>query len=485
MNSYEKYTRDIAVTGLTNIVIVLRGLILLPLLSKTLGAYGYGIWAQIAVTLFLIACISTLNLPGSLARFLAAEKDREAIREGFFSVLIAGVGFSLLIALVLFLLSRTLAASLLHDPSMVNIVQLTALIVPFWAMETVYLGFFRTFREMKRYSVLLISRNIIELALISYLVLSGYGILGAVISLLIARVVVDAIMLFIIISRIGIEWPRFARLRQFLGFGLPLIPGMLASWVTSSSDRYVIGILLGITQVGIYAAGYSIGYVITYFMTPIAIVLFPTLSRLYDENRLEEVKTHLTYSLKYFLMLAIPSVFGLAVLAKPLLNVLSTPEFVTEGSRVVPLIAISYTLFGVYVIFHQVFIITKKTKLMGILWLLPTVLNPTLNIILLPRFGVPAAAAVTLISYMLIAGTTAITSTRYLKFKVEWIFILKSIIASAVMSAVLWGLHPSGAVSVALVIGLGGLIYFVVLFLAKGFTRGEVGFFRGMFQKRD
>jgi O-antigen/teichoic acid export membrane protein len=483
MNSYHKYTKDIVITGMTNVVIVLRGLVLLPLLSKTLGAYGYGIWAQVTVTLFLIACISTLNLPGSLARFLAAEKDREAIREGFFSVLIAGVGFSLLIALVLFMLSRTFAASLLHDPSAVNIAQLTALVVPFWAMETVYLGFFRAFREMKRYSVLLISRNFIEMGLISYLVLSGYGIFGAVLSLLVARVVVDAFMLFIIIGRIGIKWPRFSRLRQFLNFGVPLIPGMLASWVTSSSDRYIIGILLGVTPVGIYAAGYSIGYVITYFTAPLAMVLLPTLSRLYDENRLEEVKTYLAYSLKYFLMLAIPSVFGLVALAKPLLNVLSTPEFVPEGSVVIPFIAVSYTLFGVYVIFSQVLILVNQTRILGISWGLAALLNLALNIIFVPKFGVIAAAASTLLCYTLVAGVTVFVSTKCLRFSLTPTFILKSIVASSVMAAILWLINPVGVVSVVLAIGLSSIIYIVVLLLGRGFAKNELSFFRQLFRK--
>lgn len=484
MNSYEKYTRDIAVTGLANIVIVLRGLVLLPIISKTLGAYGYGIWAQVMVTLGLIAYISTLNLPAALSRFLAAEKNRDVIREGFFSVLVTGLGFSLLIGLVLFLVSRIFAASLLHDPGSFRIVQLTALIVPFWAMEAIYLGFFRAFRKMKTYSFMLIARNFIELALISYFIFSGYGVFGAVLSLLIARVVVDATMLFLIINRIGVKWPRFSRLRPYFSFGIPMIPGMLASWVINSSDRYVIGILLGVTPVGIYAAGYGIGYVIMSFAAPLAVVMLPTLSRLYDENRIEEVKTHLSYSLKYFLILAIPSVFGLTVLARPLLKVLSTPEFVPEGSLVLPLIALSYLLMGTYINFSQVHLLTKRTKILGILWGGAALLNLILNVILVPLFGVTAAAAATLFCYTLVTVVTIRTATQYLKFSIIPAFILKSLIASAAMSAVIWLINPNGVVNVALVIGLGGMIYFAVLLLERGFSWDEIRFFRGLL-KRD
>lgn len=483
MNSYQKYTKDIVVIGITNIVIALRGLILLPIISKMLGASGYGIWAQVMVTLLLIESIATLNLPASLARFLAAEKGKGKIKEGFLSVIIAVFCWSLFIALILFLVSKPFASALLHDPGLLQIVHLAALIVPFWAIEIVCLGFFRAFREMKTYSLLLISRNLVEVALIAYLVLSGRGVFGAVVSLLIARVMVDAVMLSIIIRRIGVKWPNFSPLRPYLSFGVPMIPGLLSSWVTSSSDRYVIGIFLGVTSVGIYSAGYSLGCIISFFIAPLAFVLLPTLSRLYDENRMTEVKIHLTYSLKYFLMLAIPSVCGLSVLAKPLIHSLTTLEFVPIGSLVVPFIAISYLLFGVYVVYSQVFILIKKTRIIGILWGGAALLNLALNIIFVPRFGILAAAGTTLVCYILVVGITIFISVKHIKFSLAWAFILKSIIASAAMSLIIWKLNPIGIINLLWVIGLGVVIYFVILFLEKGFRRNEIRFFRQLFQR--
>lgn len=483
MNSYQKYTKDIVIIGITNIVIALRGLILLPIISKMLGASGYGIWTQVMVTLLLIESIATLNLPASLARFLAAEKEKGKIKEGFLSAIIAVLCWSLFIALILFLVSKPFASALLHDPGLHYVVYLTALIVPFWAIETVCLGFFRAFRQMKTYSLILILRNVLEVALIAYLVLSGRGVFGAVIALLIARVMVDAIMLSIIIRRIGVKWPNFSPLRPYLNFGVPMIPGLLSSWVTSASDRYVIGIFLGVTSVGIYSAGYSIGSILSFFIAPLAFVLLPTLSRLYDKDRITEVKIHLTYSLKYFLMLAIPSVCGLSVLAKPLIHSLTTLEFVPTGSLVVPFVAASYLLFGIYVVYSQVFTLVKKTRIIGILWGGAALLNLTLNIIFVPRFGILAAAGTTLVCYILVAGITIFISVKHIKFSLAWAFILKSIVASAAMSLIIWKLNPIGMINILWVTGVGTVIYFVILFLEKGFGRNEIRFFRQLFQR--
>ena len=84
--SYQKFGRDIGLVALVNILVALSGLILLPVLTKTLGAYDYGLWVQAQVTLGLVMNIVHLGVPIALSRFLAAEKDKNRIRTGFYSV---------------------------------------------------------------------------------------------------------------------------------------------------------------------------------------------------------------------------------------------------------------------------------------------------------------------------------------------------------------------------------------------------------------
>ena len=480
---YKKYTQDIGLIAITQAVIALRGLIILPIITKTLSASGYGIWAQAIVTASLILPISSLLLSSALLRFLAAEKTRQKIRDGFFSVAISILCWSSFIALIMFLLADPIANTLFKDADATQIVKIIALIIPIQAVDAVCLDFFRTFRQMKTYSILRISKNIGEVGLIAYLVLSGFGVFGALIAVLAVGTFLDIIMLGMIASRVGIRWPSFSNVKAYLNFSLPLIPSSLSSWATSSSDRYVIGFFMGVAPIGVYSAGYHLGWLTTLFIGPFAVVLAVALSKLYDEERMGEVKTHLSYSLKYFLMLAIPSAFGLSVLAKPLLLTLATSEFVPMGSLVIPIVALSGLLFGVYVIFSHILWLTKRTKIVGILWGAAALLNLALNIIFVPRFGVLAAAATTLVSYSLVAGITIFISSKHLRFDTHGVFLLKSVVASLVMSVVIWQLNPVGWVNILWVIGLGALIYFTVLFLAKGFSLNEIRFFRHLFQR--
>lgn len=100
-------------------------------------------------------------------------------------------------------------------------------------------------------------------------------------------------------------------------------------------------------DVGIYTAACGLGNMIYHFLTALGIILFPTVSKSYDDGEIAKTRTYLRYSMKYLMALSIPGAFGLSVLAAPLLRMLTTPEF-TSGNAVVPFI-----VFGLVILaFH-------------------------------------------------------------------------------------------------------------------------------------
>lgn len=115
---------------------------------------------------------------------------------------------------------------------------------------------------MKKYSSFLLIQTCLNIALVVRFVSSGHGIAGAAMGILVSRFLVFLIMVSLIVSEIGIKIPKFTNLRDYIVFGLPTIPGNLSRWVVNSSDRYVIGILLGTAFVGYYSPGYTLGYAI-------------------------------------------------------------------------------------------------------------------------------------------------------------------------------------------------------------------------------
>ena len=141
---YQKFTKDVIIVGVAQLIVLLRGLILLPFIAKLLGAAAYGTWAQVHVTLCLISTVSSLGIGFAFLRFFDGETDKEKIRQGFFSILIVAFGWSCLIAIVFFLVAAPLAESFFDGRESTGLVRLLAIILSFYTIHSLFLFLFCT-----------------------------------------------------------------------------------------------------------------------------------------------------------------------------------------------------------------------------------------------------------------------------------------------------------------------------------------------------
>ncbi|KAF5086813.1 hypothetical protein DSECCO2_54620 [anaerobic digester metagenome] len=478
MSEYKLFVQRIGLVGITNILVALSGLILLPIITKSFSASDYGVWVQITTTIALLPNVATLGLPYTMIRFLSAEKDLEKIKEGFYSIAGVVLASTAVISLVLLLFSKSIAVSLFNGNT--NTAMLLVPIIFLACMNAFLLNYFRTFQQMKRYSVFLLIQTYLGLFIVSYFAFIGYTITQAALGLLIANAVTFVLMLVFIVSRIGFKIPKFHNLREYLSFGLPTIPGNLSYWIVDSSDRYVIGILLGTTFVGYYSPGYILGNIIIMILSPFSLLLPAVLPKYYEANEMGQVQIFLKYSMKFFFLIAIPSAFGLSALSKPILMVITTQAIAMNGYMITPFIALSALLYGVYGIVSNILVLEKKTKVVGIVWIVAAILNLALNIILVPKFGIMGAAAVTLLAYVVAFFITVIYTNRYFTFDFDRVFIVKSTIASALMSMVIFAINPQGILNIIITVIICSGIYFGLLVALKGIKKEEVQFFRNM-----
>lgn len=478
MKEYKLFVQKIGLVGLTNILVAISSIILLPILTKCFSTSDYGIWVQINTTVTLIPYIATLGLPYTMVRFLSAEKDKEKIKEGFYSIASIVLVSTLIVSLLLFLFSKDIAFALFNGDT--NIFILVSIIVLFACLNALLLNFFRTFQQMKRYSVFLLIQTYLGLILASYLAINGFTIYIVSLGLLIANLVTFLIMILFIVYNIGFKIPNFSNIREYLSFGIPTIPGNLSYWIVDSSDRYVIGILLGTTFVGYYNPGYTLGNIITMILAPFSLLLPSVLPEYYEKDDTKKVNVFLRYSLKYFLLIAIPSAFGLSILSKPILMILTTPEIAANGYIITPFIAASAIMFGIYGIISNIFVLEKKTKFIGTLWIIAAISNLILNIILVPYLGIIGAAAVTLVAYVLALGLSLFYSLKLFKFDFDIYSVLKSIISSIIMSFAIILISPDGILNIIISIVVGFIIYSISLISIKGIEKNEIYFFKNL-----
>jgi len=473
MNKYTIFARRIGLVGATQTITSLRGIITLPILTKTLGASGYGILAQILITIGLLMPFINLGLGASLVRFLPSKTKKE-MAQGIFTALFAIFISGLIFSTLLFFSSAFLADFLIKDTTAVLIIQIASIFIIIQALETVASNSFRIFGQIKRYSIVMLSKTFLEVCLIAAFVLSGYGVIGVIFALTISEIAFLIIILINIVSYAGFASPNLSLLRPYLAFALPMIPLGIFETIVASSDRYVIGIFKGASSVGVYSAAYSLGVIACMVGPFIIFILGPTIANLYDKMEMRSVKGHLALSLRYYLMISIPSAFGLSILAKPLLTNLTTEEFVLMGIYIVPIVASGIIFYGLYGLFAEVLKLSKQTKIITIAIGIAGIVNLVLNFIVIQYWGVIGAAFTTLIAYVVATAILFYKSRQCVKFDINPKFIVKSILSSGVMVLVIWALKPTSTWNIILAITIGIIVYFFVLFILKGFEKQEI-----------
>jgi len=467
--------RDIGIVGLANIGNSLSGILLLPLLTRTLGLQEYGLYVQFIVTISLVMAFATLGLPYATVRFLSGEKDKRQIQDDVYSTLTFIALFGAAVGII-FLILAGFTSKILFD-GFTNIVYILSILIPVECVLSSLVNLLRAFQETKKYAIISLIKTYVELVAIYIVVINGYGIIYVALSIFIFRAALLIILIAGIIRTVGVCWPRFSRIREYLSFGLPTVPGGLAAWIVGSSDRYLIGILLGTTYVGYYNPAYSLGSMIIMLMTPINFVLVSVLAKHYDDNRMDLVQSIFKYSLKYFLILAIPASLGISLLSKPLLEMLSTKDIARESYMVTPLIAFGMLLFssGAGIINFSLYL-AKKTKILMINWILAASVNLALNLVFIPKWGIIGAALATALAYAIGFIYSIYFSTKYFKLSFDAFSLIKIVISSVIMAFFIIIFYPSSPCHVILVIAISIFIYFISLIAIKGICAEEISF---------
>lgn len=459
-----------------NIAMLFLGMLQLPILTKALGASQYGVWSLIITVFSLLTPFTTLAFSMSIVRFLAAEKDANKVREDFFSacllVLLSGIIFSL----VFFFLSGFIATYLLKNASLSSYFKLSSVLLLLYTMFPVLLAFFRMVGKIGIYNLLNVGLMALQVGLVVLFLSSGYGLKGAIWAAIISATTLNIIAVSIIFKQIGFARPRFSRIKVYLKWGIPLTPNSAIAWIISASDRYIVNYFMGVSAAGIYNAADLMGGYAALALSPVSIVLFPRISKSYDEGKLDECRDYFKYSFKYLMMFSIPSAVGLSLLAKPLLRILTTPVFLI-GSPLVALAALGALASCLYQTLVYIIYLVGKTQIEIRLLTIAAVLNIMLNIILIPSIGIIGAEVASIIAYTVLGGLSLMVVHKYFKFDLSLTFLTKCALSSGFMALCIWLINPQSVLLVALSILIGIITYFIILICVKGLSKSELAFF--------
>jgi O-antigen/teichoic acid export membrane protein len=480
-SKYRQFAQRVGLSGVASVVVNLRNVILLPFLTKGMSIEIYAAWLNTLGLVELGTHLTTLSLPAAMTRFCGSFADRSTAAVGLWSAMIFCSGAGAVLAMAMWLADDFLSASLLYSDENGDLIRIAALLIPVSACERLLLSFFQARLQMVRHSTIVVFEAFAYIGLAIFLITSGYGAEEILLSMLGVRSLILLAAIEFARRDVSFAAPSPVRLQQYLAFSLPLAMVGVFTWITGLSDRYIVGFFHGPVMVSGYGVAYTLAMTCTLLFAPAFMILTPTLVSLWEAKEMDSLRGHLRHTVRYALALTIPAVVGLTVLAEPLVELISTSGYYI-GQATIGIIAAGLLLWMLAAVSETVIGIRKQTRSIAMIYGGATLINVGLNFALIPHFLTLGAAFATFASYLFMLFSMDRKARRLgLGVPLDWLFILKCLLASAVMA--LAASYPEVKnlldLSVTIVASVG--TYCLLLILLRTFSKAEFSFWRGLF----
>jgi len=269
--------------------------------------------------------------------------------------------------------------------------------------------------------------------------------------------------------------------KKMIYVALPIILGVSAKEINVLVDKtFASSIAVG----GISALNYASklnGFVRGLFVTSIATVMYPMISKMVAQNNFDGLKKSVSEAINLIIIFVIPSTIGAMIFVEPVVKLLFgrgafDPKAISMTSNALFFYSIGMASFGLRDILSRVFYSMQDTKTPMINAFISLGLNIILNMILSRFLGIGGLALATSIASIFCTGLMFVSLRKKIGpfgMKNTTISFIKILASSLVMSVVAYVVYYvllsyiSGNLSLIISICIGALAYFVIIYFMK------------------
>jgi O-antigen/teichoic acid export membrane protein len=452
--------RQSIIYGAGGLIQRILAVILLPIYTRYLTPSDYGTVETLIALTTILVIVLRLGISTAFIRFYFDSKEPArrllVLRTSFwFTMTMATVGLVLGLAL-----SPEIASLLFGSSGRATVV--AAAFVGLWAQMN-WEQMLALFRVEER-SVAFVSASLVNIgvtiaATLTLVVALDKGALGVIVGNFTGTLVVYVLLLGYRREQLGLQVDRHL-LRAMNRYGLPLVPSALMLWVTNFSDRFLLLKLADAAEVGLYSVGVRVASAMALLLTAFR-MSWPPFAYSIEDDR--EAKATYSFVLTYVMTFMTWIATGLALLSPWLVGLIAAPKFARSSDVVGPL-AFSVVLFSGYVVVAIGLGRTKRTQFNWVVTGAAAIVNVGLNVTLIPRYGMMAAAFATLAAYATMFVGMVWWAQRVFPVRYQW---------RRVVTAVAVGV---ATVSIGKLAGA-GLVVALILSLAYPLVLGLTGFY--------
>jgi len=450
------------------------GLFTIAVITRHLGALGFGQYTTALTFLSFFAIIADLGLTLVTVQMIS--------REGADEEIVLGNLLALRLVSALFFLGLAPLAVLFfpYEPVVKISVLVASFSFLFVALNQILVGLFQKHLRMDKASIAEIISRIVLLVGVIAVIRMGYSLVSILIITVVSSLVSFLMHYFFSRSFVRIKF-RFDILywRQIIKMSWPLAITIALNLLYLKTDTLLLSIIkrpteVGImTEVGLYGAAYKVIDVLITLPFMFAGIILPILTKAWTNGNKEGFKNVLQRSFDVMVMLAVPMLIGTQFLAKDIMVLVAGEEFALSGPILRILILAAVMIFLGNMFAHAVIAIDKQKSIIKA-YAFTAVTAVSGYFIFIPFFSYYGAAWVTIYSETAIALASALLVWKFTKFIPNFNVFFKSLMASTVMGLLIYSLDFFHIYNFWAALCLSPIVYFAFLYLFKGIKRQDI-----------
>jgi len=371
---------------------------LTPFLIASLGTNHYGLFVLLmSIGGFMV--VMELGLGEATLRYVAYYYSRNNL-EGINRVVGATFTVYLLTGLcgwaLVFFGSKWVigffAISQADKELSINLLRLTGINV---GISFIFGAFSTIPQALQRYDIktkIAIAQSVFQVSGIVVLLLSGFGIYELVIWIIITSLFIQAVHVIVakrLIPNIRLRpSPSKEGLKEVFGYSIFAFITNILGIIWGHADRLLLGSFIGPAAVGYLAVPQQLSFRGTGAVASAGAALFPKFSASEDRQHRQRLFLDSTW----LLLCATVIIFvPLTVLFPDFLRLWINPEFARQSAWVGQVIAFSCIVRGAFVPYAELFKGLGKPQYLTILFFATSMTGLSLNLILIPKFGLAGA----------------------------------------------------------------------------------------------
>lgn len=362
-----------------------------PIITANTTGTGYGYYQLTTTTVIsLIVPIISLQIEQSLYRFLIDAKQQQQKKV----VITTGLTFIFAIMAVVGIIG--IIVPIVIYPGIWKFVLILYLFSEILAGQSRFI--LRGFSKYKSYSTqaaLIVFVNFIFIFV--NLVVFGWGYQGIILSLTLANIA--GIVYVLIVGEVYKYYrPKLfdsLLFKDMLHYSLPFLPNNIAWYLNTTSDRWMLNLFFGATATGIYGAANQIPSLVN--------LIYPAFNMAWMESAIKSADDgdRETYYRKMyrilFRLLASGSVM-LMIISPILYQLLIRNSDLYAGFKFTSILIGSVFIYSLAQFLGSIYIALKQTRNMTVSTSIAAVVNITINLTLMPFFGLEIAVYSTFIA---------------------------------------------------------------------------------------